>query len=74
MTDTYTQYIVYAPDAPSELFTLKVFSPGVNVVGRFIASHRNIRALHVAIPTTHKKADVPVEAPIVEVWIDKRVG
>lgn len=73
MNEPLRQFIVYAPEAPSDQFTLKVFVEG-SVAGRFVASHRNIRALHVAIPTTHVKADVPVEAPMVEVWIDKRVA
>lgn len=70
--DELVQYIVYRdhPDYPGR------FSVRARVgdsIGRMIAAHKNRDAVLVAIPSTHVRADVPVEAPIVEVWIDKRL-
>lgn len=45
-----------------------------SLVGKLVAQHENVEAVRQAIPATHVKADIPVVAPVVEVWIDKRVA
>lgn len=59
------------PSAPG-LYSLRRID-GNRMIGIQVAAHKNRAAVVVAIPATHVRADVPVEAPIVEVWIDKRI-
>ncbi len=76
--DELVQYIVYfdLPDRP-DMYVVSRFN-GANSLGfslgRIIAAHKRREAAILVIPSTHVKADVPVEAPIVEVYIDKRVA
>lgn len=72
-TDDLVQYLLYFdhPDYPGMYSVRRI--PGENSIGRMIAAHKKRSAVIVTIPTTHVRADVPVEAPIVEVWIDKRI-
>lgn len=58
------------PDYPGMFCVRRV---PMNSIGRTIAVHKNRDAVLVTIPTTHIRAEVPVIAPIVEVWIDKRI-
>lgn len=72
-TDEFDQYIIVRdhPSAPG-LFSLRRIN-AARPSGFHVAAHKNIEAIRVAIPTTHKKASAPVEAPIVEVWIDRSI-
>ncbi len=67
------QYLVYLnhPATPGySVRRIEEFKPG----GYQVAAHpRNIDAVRVAIPADCKRANVPVEAPIVEVWIDRSI-
>lgn len=67
------QFVVYFdhPLAPG-MYSVRRIEEG-KAAGVHVAAHKNIDAVRVAIPTTHKKANVPVEAPIVEVWIDRSI-
>lgn len=71
--DDLSQFVVYFdhPSAPGIYSVRRI--DGNRWVGIQIAAHKNRDAVIVAIPSTHVRADVPVEAPIVEVWIDKRI-
>lgn len=70
--DEFVQYIVSfnCPDYPG-MYSVQRVQAGS--VGRTIARHKNRDAVIVVIPTSHVRANVPVEAPIVEVYIDQRI-
>lgn len=72
--DDLVQYIVCLdhPAAP-DMYSLRRLD-GNRMIGVQVAAHKNRDAVIVAIPTSHVRANVPVEAPIVEVYIDKRIA
>lgn len=69
VVDVSIQYVVTLEDGKH---TVRRFQEG-QVVGRVIAQHSNLGSVRVAIPSSHVKAKAPVEAPIVEVWIDRSI-
>lgn len=72
--EAFRQFIVYwQRDGDLWVYSVKVFVVG-SLVGKLVAQHKNLAAVRQAIPATHAKADVAVVAPVVEVWIDKRIA
>lgn len=72
--DLFVQYLVYFdhPSAPRQ-YSVRRFSNENDAVGRQVAAHAKIEAVRLVIPTTHERAKVTTEAPIVEVWIEKSI-
>lgn len=72
-TDDLIQYIITFDVAPfPKQYVVSAGKAGA--FGRFVAAHKNIDAVRVAIPSTHVKANFAQPAPIIEVWVDKRIA
>lgn len=75
-TDDLIQYVITfgaLDNNPREKLHI-VRAGRASEIGRVVAAHINIGAVRLVIPSTHVKANFAQEAPIVEVWVDKRVA